>query len=809
MAAASTAALRARPFFGRPEVRRRILQRIEATKGGAGGFVLLAGEGGVGKSTLLRAVVEDAQERDFLVLEARALPSDLPRPFAVIQELLRSDRGPGASFAEGASGAPVSLPLLLAPLEQGLADSTHRPAGTPDARTGDEPEDRLLALLAGPPERIEESRLLLHDRVTAFLADVARRQPLLIAIDDIEFADDPSLEFLRSFAAVAAERPILVVGTTVPVEEAPPRSAAALRRLTETPGLEPLTIRRLSEGELPEYLRWLLGGREPSRDSVVRWFTQTEGNPLFLEQIVRGTMALGPTATPEGPEAGPRDLEEVLRDRVQALSDADRRVLVYGAVLGKEFDFPTLHAAAAINEEELAESVDRLVRRGLLREKGGEVYEFVREAVRAEAYGALTETRRRILHRKVALAIEARSHESGPSVFELARQFYLAREDGKALEYNRRAAELASAAYAYDAAIVHLERALECARRVPGGDPTVDLRLRIELGRILDDFGDLPRAEEVLREAVDRARRDPSLEPDLGLALLWLARNLQNQGLNADARTLAEEAHAIFQRQGNRRGILVSHRVLGTAGFRLGDFEVAERHLRREVELAETEGDPWERGHSLIDLANALVTQGEEKATEALELYNRAGQLFAATKDFASQSRVHMNRSLVHHSWGRTEEAIRDLTLAGEAAEKSGSRIWMGYCALNEAQFRAELDQLDRAKAALERARHLLAPLGDQLADQQLTMIEGMIAEAGRQYDLAGYRYEEALAKARSLKLRAETVEVEYRLARLRWSEGKAEAARAHLKAALDDDVLGLHADLGPAIRKLQQDLAL
>ena len=135
----------------------------------------------------------------------------------------------------------------------------------------------------------------------------------------------------------------------------------------------------------------------------------------------------------------------------------------------------------------------------------------------------------------------------------------------------------------------------------------------IELGRILDEFGDFHRSEEVLRDAVNRARTDPSREPDLGLALLWLARDLQNQGLNADAGKLAQEAFGIFERRGNQRGILVSHRVLGAASMRLGHFDDAERHHREEVLLAEKEGDPVERGHSLIDLANTLITRGPEK----------------------------------------------------------------------------------------------------------------------------------------------------------------------------------------------------
>jgi predicted ATPase len=807
LATRSTASGRARPLFGRAEIREGILRHLDAAKNGQGSCVLLVGEGGVGKTTILRTVIADARERGFQVLEGVALPADPPQPFAVIQDLVRSLRNAPPTI-ETPDPTTASLPLLLAPLKQDPSGLVGRPAGLFDVRETAGSEDQLLALLAGPAERIDESRIELHDRVSSFLGELATRAPLLLTIDDLQFADDSSFQFLREFVRVLPDRRIAVLATTLPESEAPTRTASFLSALAETPGVVRIPVRALAENELPEYVQWLMGGHDPGRDAVVRWFTQTEGNPLFVEQLVRGSMGFGPTPPATRTDAGLRDLEEVLRSRVRTLGEADRRVLVYGAVLGKEFDFATLHAATGLDEEQLAEALDRLVRGGLLREKGGEVYEFVREAIRAEAYAGLTETRRRILHRKAAVAIENSGRDPGASVFELARQFYLAHDETKALEYNRRAAQLATTAYAYDAAIVHLQRALECARRLSHRDPATELRLMIELGRILDEFGDFHRSEEILRDAVNRARTDPSREPDLGLALLWLARDLQDQGLNAEVRTPAQEAFEIFERRGNQRGILVSHRVLGAAAMRLGDFEEAERHNREEVQLAEKEGDPRERAHSLIDLANTLVFQGPAKTAEALRLYNTAADVFSQSKDFAAVARVHMNRSLVFHNTQRMKEAIQDISLAGEAAERSGSRVWMGYCALNEAQLRAEVGQVDRARAAIARARHLLGPLGDQIADVQISMIEGIIAQTARKFDEARERYETALEKTRELKLKGDAAEVQLRLGTLALDRGDSEEARTFLKASLDGGVATLRADLHPLLEKLQQSLA-
>jgi len=154
------------------------------------------------------------------------------------------------------------------------------------------------------------------------------------------------------------------------------------------------------------------------------------------------------------------------------------------------------------------------------------------------------------------------------------------------------------------------------------------------------------------------------------------------------------------------------------------------------------------------------------------------------------------------------DEAIHDITLAGEAAERSGSRMWMGYCALNEAQLRAEAGQVDRGRAAIARARHLLGPLGDLLADEQITMIEGIIAHTARKYDEARERYEAALQKAQELKLKPDTAEMKLRLAALALDQGDPEESRTLLQAALDDEVITLRADLAPIRERLQQALA-
>jgi tetratricopeptide (TPR) repeat protein len=793
------------PLFGRTDIVETLVRRMHDARDGDGGFVVLVGESGVGKTVVLRHLERLARGLGYAVVHGRALPADLPQPFALLGDVVRSARE-AAPPAEDDDVAGVSvLPMFLAPFE------TREAAPSPDATRpdGDSAEaveaNRLLSRLENPVERVQADRAALFAQLTDFLLQLATDRPLLVSIDDLAFADDSSLEFFQQFASAIHGSRVVVIGSSLPLANAPARAQTALERLVDAPDTIRLALRPMAEPDVASYVRWLLNGRDPGRDSVMRWFTQTEGNPLFIEHLVRASTGFGPA--PSATDRPSADFDAVLKGRIRALGETERRVLVYAAVLGKEFDFATLIRASGQEEERLSESLDRLVHGGILREKGGEVYEFVSEPARADVYAELTETRRRILHRKAAAALEE-GQGSSALTFELARQSYLGHDDSRAVEYNRRAADLAAAAFAFDSAIVHLERSLECARRLVPRDSATELRLLIELGGVLQEFGDLRRSEEVLLDAVARARSEVGRESELALALLGLARTRSELSRYASSRELATEAFDLMVRLRNDRGLLVAHRVLGVDCWRLGDLDEAEAHQREAIRLAERAGSPTELGHGLIDLANTLVVRGAERLPEAEELYDRAAGVFAQTHNHSARARVLMNRALLAHNGGRVDDAVRDMAEAITAAERSRSRIWIGYCELNMAQFEAERKNVAEARRALDRAVAQLAPLGDQLADQQATMARGMIAEVEGKFDDAATSYADALALAKELGLGPEIAEMQLRLGGLAVARGDAATARGWFDGAKKAGILELRGDLAGQLKVLEERLA-
>jgi tetratricopeptide (TPR) repeat protein len=786
------------PLFGREEILEEAGRLLDRTREGAGSGLLLSGPGGVGKTQLLNAIVEQAGKHGFTLLSGRALPEELPPAFSLLRELLASETTRGA-----APPPPVWTVTRASPVTPFVTGETTRPAAAtrPEPRP---PSDSLEQTLAPTGltlvEGLAAGREELFARLGQHLLERARERPLLIAIDDLHFSDGSTLEFFRQFADELPKARVAFTATLAESADLPERTREAIETLSGVPGILTIPVRPLNMAEMEDFVRWILGGRTPDRNDVRRWHAQTDGNPLFVEQLVR--MTTGYAAPSNSSEGTAQGVTEMLLERVRGLGDRERRVLTYAAVLGKEFHFTNLSMVAGSGEERVTESLDRLVHDGLVREKGGEVYEFVSEAVRRDLYAGLTETRRRILHARAGRALEGKA---GSSDSELARHFYLGRDDAKAVEYNLKAARAATRDFAFETAVSHVARALEAERRRPDRDLRMVIRLLTEQGRLLEEIGVLPRSDELLTEAVALARTETGADLELGRALLGLAQTRASRSEFESAEALATEAIERLEQVGNPHDLLAGHRVLGTVAWRRGEFERAEQHQRAAVEMAEREGTPLELGHALVDLGNALVPVGATRIDPALDLYRRAAALFETAGEYGARARVLMNQSVMEYHTGRPDDALRDIAKAIEAADRSRSPVWIGFCNLNLAQWQAERGHPELARGPLERGRQAIAAIGERLGDQQVVMTDGMIAEAERDYGAADAYYQVALAKARELQMPAEVSEMLFRLAHLAAERGERAEARRWLTEARASGVANFRPDFAGRLEQLEK----
>ncbi len=801
---AGTAAARARapgPFVGRPEVLVEVDRTFDDTSSDGAHGLLVRGPDGIGKSEVLRVAADRARERGFRVVRGRALPEEIAPPFGLARELLTGLTDPFEELGYPSAG-PAFGPLLSGPSR---AEERAGPTSSGSGGPGLVPEG-LESLLAPAGRTSVEGLGAARDALRRKFVDqfVSRPStaPLVLVVDDLPLADALSVDLLAAVAREGRKKGILVVAAAGSHPSPSPPVDRTIRKLVDEGILKEVALRPLSVSEVAEFASALVGGARPSPEDVLRWHTETEGNPLCLEILVRSAAGASHRGVPS--HEGSRDVMQELLERARALEGVDHRVLTYASAFGREFGFPKLQASVGLPEEAVGESLDRLVRQGILRERGAEVYEFVSERLWATVYSDLTETRRAIVHRKIAASLEGRADATE---FELARHFYLGRDDPKAVEHNLRAADEAARSFAFETALSLVRRALEAARRQPPRDPRKEVRLLTEVGRLLNEIGNLPAAEKALEEAVEIARQEPAFDLELGRALLGLAWTRIERSAYKEAEPFALEAEQLLERAGGARDVFVAHRALGTLYWRLSDLTRAEHHQRAALAIAEREGNPHERGHALIDVANTLLPRGPQFVEATLALYEEAAGQFAQLDDPSASARVRMNRAVLLHRVGRTEEALRDIGLALDAAERSRSPIWIGYCLLNLGQWQAELGRTAAASELLDRAERTLKPTGDLLAEQQIQMIRGLIAEREGRLEDAERRFAESQESARRMGTKGEFAELLFRRARLAARCRDPERARRLLQEARASGVADHRTDLLPEIEKLEAEI--
>jgi DNA-binding CsgD family transcriptional regulator/Tfp pilus assembly protein PilF len=578
-----------------------------------GQTLLVAGEAGIGKSRFLAAARERAAQEGMAVLEGHCFESHHSLPYAPLIDLLRSaaPAGPGGSSAEQlvevfGPGAPELVRILpeLAPLVRDVA-----------------PE----------PEHPEQERHRLFRALLDGIGRLAAARPALVIVEDAHWSDDASLDFLAALARQVGTLPILLL-ISYRDDEVSPALSKLLAGLDRQRLAAELRLARLDRADVGEMLQSICGLRRPVRPELLdAIFSLTDGNPFFIEEVLRSLVAAGDLdlSTPDGaaellPLAQlrvPRSVRDAVQRRAEQLSEAGRQTLELAAVAGQRFDVELLLALSGDDEAVLLRSIKELLAAGLLVEESADHFAFrhalTREAVRA----GLLARERKALHRAIAEALE-QAHGSDAleaHAADLALHAYEAEDWDRVLRYAPRAGERARALYAPRAALEHFTQALEATERL-GVEPTLDLLRAV--GQVRETLGEFEQARAAFETALEQARarenrRDEwQVLVDLGAA--WMGRSYERGGqyyrqalelarqLGDDSRPLAytlnclgnwhanleqpaeavqhhHEALDLFRATGDRHGVAETLDQLGMASFLGGDLIAAQRYFEQAL----------------------------------------------------------------------------------------------------------------------------------------------------------------------------------------------------------------------------------
>jgi DNA-binding SARP family transcriptional activator len=479
-------------FVGRERELAELVGGLDDAFAGRGRLFLLVGEPGIGKSRLAEELTANARARGAHVLVGRCWEAGgAPAYWPWVQALRAYVR----------AAQPETLRTQLG---EGAADIAQL---VPELRT-------LLPDIGEPPaSRSQGARFRLFDVLSSFLASAARARPLVIVLDDLHAADEPSLLLLQFVARELGESRLMIVGACRDIDPAladPLR--ATLMELAREQLTRSLELTGLGETDVARFLELAAPGASAAELAPLV-HAETEGNPLFVGEIVR--LLASEQRLDEHPAAPleiPQSVRGVIGRRLRHLSHRCNELLVLASVLGREFDLDALTRISGLDRDAVLELLDEAMDARVVSEVPGAIgrMRFAHALIRDAAYRGMARSRRVQLHRQVGEGLEALyASDLDPHLAELAHHFFEAAaggDGGQAVAYASRAGSRAVALLAYEEAIRLYEMALEAL----GPESAATARRRCELllavANAKGRAGDSPGAKASFLAAAELAR---------------------------------------------------------------------------------------------------------------------------------------------------------------------------------------------------------------------------------------------------------------------------------------------------------------
>ena len=810
------------PLIGRDDEMAMLMRRWERARQGDGQLVLIVGEPGLGKSRLMYEFQSRLRDTPHTWVE-----------WTCSQLLQNTSLHPITEWGrERFGGADVPAERRIAELESTLIQLKLDPAE----------KVPLLALLMDiplPKERMpslapdELRRRQLGALITMLIAS-ARSQPMVLALEDLHWADPTTLDLLRSIAQSGALSPLFVLVSSRP-EARPPWATR--------PHYGSISLAPLDRDQVRHMVDNLAALHTLPKELIDDVTERTGGVPLFVEEVTQLLLERG---EPSGVHSIPPTLQQSLTARLDRLGDA-REVAQIGAVIGRDFTYWLIRTASGMEEAPLQIALYRLAEADILLARGlppQSDYRFKHALIQDAAYENLLKSRRQVLHRRIAEALRDNAATAAAEPELLAYHFTQAGMTEAAIEWWGKAGQRSFESSALVESAEQFKRALAQIATLPATTALrrEQIKLQVALANALmttkgyaapETKAALQRARMLIEQA--EALGEPPEDPLLLFSVLYGVWGVDRIAFNGDAmRELSAQFLALASKQRLSVPLMNGHRIVGVSLVLTGDISEGRASLDRAIMLYDPIEHPPLAARFAVDSAVSILCY----RSIALWLLGYPEAALADTKRVVQHARgIGQAASLMfalHHSsltqiqfgnytaanadadelavlaeekdaslwkasgilWrgclltmtGKASDAIPAITAGLATLRSTGSTMWMPLLLTYLARAHAELGQCDDALRFIREAMTMVETTRERWCESEVDRVAGEILLKSPQPDLAkaeGY-LDRALTVARTQQARSLELRAAMSMARYWRDRSKPQRARELLAPAYD-----------------------
>jgi DNA-binding SARP family transcriptional activator/Tfp pilus assembly protein PilF len=636
-------------------------------------WVLLTGEEGIGKTRLVEEFLHWAARQGIATASTRCYAAESSLAFAPVAAWLRARSLPRLDR--------LWLSEIARLLPELLVKHPDLPAPGP---------------LTEPWQR--------HRFFEALVRAVLAIQPVLLLIDDLQWCDRDTLEWLQYLMRFDSKARLLLLGTLCPEDlKADHPLTALLPALRRNGQFAEIALAPLGEFET-SLLATTVGGRELQPTAVAQLFQETRGNPLFTLEMVRAGLSDAAHPAPAAPP--PRTVQTAIAARLAQLSPAARELSGVAATFGRAFTCDVLARASNAHEDELVRGLDELWNQQIIREHARDAYDFSHAKLGEVAYTGLSATRRELLHRKVAEALEETADDNLDLVSgEIAAHFEQAGLVDRAIPYYIRAGDAARRVYANEVAINYYQRALAL---LPENEH-IDVMLK--LGEVWQLIGNWTEAEALFRQALHLAEKagDPRAQARCEAAL---GEVLHLKGSYNEALSWLERARSGFEALGDLQGVCQVLEYMGTTHYWQLDHIAALQCHERQLRIASQIGDKQAVSKAHGTLGLVYWQQGDypralANLEQQLQIANEIGDLSGVSNALGAIGLIHWTQGDYPRALGYFEQQL-------QIANEIGDRLAVGYALRNIGVVHLEQGDYPHALAYATQQLQISSELGDR-----------------------------------------------------------------------------------------------